>query len=73
MVRYVVARYTGAGDDYYVRGQQYPLAVKVRFFSKKVSVYKRRGYYDEMCLGSLRDYSDQNVFNENWSEIREDR
>lgn len=72
MVRYITAQYIGAGDDYYVRGRTYPLAVKTRFFSKKVSIYKRRGYYDAADEGSLRDYTSQDVFHENWSNIQGD-
>lgn len=63
MVRYVTARYIDTEEDpYYKTNQQYPLAVKVRFFSRKVSVYKRRGYYDEMEPGTLREFRDIETF-----------
>lgn len=64
MVRYVSARYVGGEktDSYYQHGQIYPLAIKVRFFRKRVSIYKRRGYYDDMQEGTLREFRDLESF-----------
>lgn len=73
MVRYVIARHHGESDAYYQQGQRYPLALKVRFFSRKIEVYKRRGYFDEMDPGSHRVYRDMDAFELVWSEIKEDR
>ena len=73
MVKYIVARHHGESDAYYQQGQRYPLAIKVRFFSKKVEVYKRRGYHDEMDPDSHRLYRDMDAFELVWSEVREDR
>lgn len=73
MVKYVVARHHGESDAYYQRGKRYPLALKVRFFSKKVEIYKRRGYFDEMDPGSHRVYRDMDAFELVWSEVREDQ
>lgn len=73
MIRYISAQYIGDADDNYTRGKTYPLAVKTRLFTKKVSVYQRHGYYDAMCPGSLRDYKDSDLFHLNWTNIKEDR
>jgi len=72
MVRYIYARYKGDRDDYYQNNQNYPLAVKTRFWSKKISVYKRRGYYDEMSPGSLRNFKNEESFNQTFQFIKED-
>lgn len=72
MVRYIIARHIGESDDYYRRGQTYPLAVKVRFFSKKVECYKRRGYYDEMEPGTHRKFANIEQFEKVFDEIREE-
>ena len=72
MVRYVTARHTGESDAYYQRGRVYPLAVKVTFFKKKVHIYKRRGYYDEMQPGTHRIFGDIDSFEQTWSDIKEE-
>lgn len=58
MVRYVTARYVGGEDTdtYYRHNQTYPLAIKTRMFRKKVSIYKRHGYYNDMHPDSLRHF-----------------
>jgi hypothetical protein len=73
MVKYITARHHGESDTYYQRGRTYPLALKVRFFSKKVEIYKRHGYYDEMDPGSHRVFADMDSFDKVWGEVREDR
>jgi hypothetical protein len=73
MVRYIIARHIGESDAYYTRKQTYPLAVKIRFFSKKVECYKRHGYYDEMDPGSHRVFANMESFEKVFKEIREDR
>jgi len=72
MVRYIYARYIGDQDDYYKNNQNYPLAIKTRWIRKKVSIYKRRGYYDEMQSGSLREYATIDQFNQQWKIISEE-
>jgi len=72
MVRYIYARYIGDQDDYYKNNQNYPLAIKTRWIRKKVSIYKRRGYYDEMQFGSLREYATIDQFNQQWKIISEE-
>ena len=73
MVRYITARHIGESDAYYRRGKTYPLAVKIRFFSRKVECYKRRGYYDEMEEGTHRKFANIEAFEKVFSEVREDR
>lgn len=73
MIQYIVARHHGESDAYYQQGQRYPLALKTRFFSKKVEIYKRRGYHDECDPGSHRVFGDMDAFDSVWSDVREDR
>lgn len=62
MTRYLVARYDGSFDLYYRKGQRYPLAIKTRLFRKKVTIYKTRGYFNQMEEGTQRDYRDMQTF-----------
>jgi hypothetical protein len=73
MVRYVNATYAGSDDTYFTFkiGHSYPLAVKTRWWSSKVSVYQRHGYYDEMTFGTLHHFSNLDMFNNCWL-IKED-
>lgn len=73
MVRHITAQYIGEGDTYYQRGRNYPLAVKIGFFTKKVQIYKRRGYYDEMEPGTHRVYKNLETFDNDWGNIREEQ
>lgn len=73
MVKYILARHHGESDAYYKKGQRYSLAIKTRFFSKKVEIYKRHGYYDEMDPGSHRVFGDMDSFDKVWDEVQEDR
>ena len=72
MVRYYIARHKGESDAYYQRKKVYPIAFKKSFFSKKVQVYKRRGYYDEMEPDTHRTYPDIAAFESVWRIIKED-
>lgn len=71
MVRYLTARYAGGDDPYYQNGERYPLAIKTRMFRKKISIYKRRGYYDEMQEGSYREYVDMIDFLQSFKPVPE--
>ena len=62
MVRYIIAKHIGESDALYRKGHTYPLAIKVRFFSRRVSIYRRRGYYDEAVPGSERDFRNMESF-----------
>lgn len=73
MVKYASARHVGEGDSYYQRGRVYPIAIKIGFFSKKIQVYKRRGYYDEMEPGTHRVYRDMDAFDKIWIDVKEDQ
>lgn len=72
MVRYVTAKYCGETSRFYETGNEYPLAVRVNYFGHKVSIYKRRGYYDEMAVGSLAHYEDWFDFSESWKLVKDD-
>jgi len=73
MVRYYIARHKGESDAYYRRKQVYPIAFKKSWFSKKVQVYKRRGYEEAMDPGSLRAYPNMAAFESVWRIIKEDK
>lgn len=73
MVRYVIARHIADSDAFYKRKQVYPLAIKKSWFSKKVQIYKRRGYYDEMQEGTHRVFRDMDSFERTFRIIREDK
>lgn len=62
MRRYLVARYVGDEDPYYKKGNQYPLAIKTRMFSKKVSIFKTRGYLNQCEQGSERNFPNMRAF-----------
>lgn len=70
MVRYLVCTYHGTSDKF-AKNQLHQLAVKTRWWSKKVSMYQRHGYYDEMMLGTLRHYPSWEKFTSNWEIIKE--
>lgn len=72
MVRHIIARHHGESDAYYKKDQRYPLAIKTRFFSRKVEIYKRRGYFDAMDPNSHRVFADMDSFERVWSDIKED-
>jgi hypothetical protein len=71
MVRYVVAKYCGETSHHYETGNQYPLAIKTRLFSHRVSIYRRHGYHDEMVPGSLVEYEDWYDFSVDWKLIKD--
>lgn len=71
MVRYVVAKYCGETSRFYEAGREYPLAIRNQYFGHRVSIYKRRGYYDEMAPGSLVHYDDWYDFSEDWKLIKD--
>lgn len=62
MRRLIVARYVGDDDAYYKKGNQYPLSIKTRLFSKKVSIFKTRGYLNQCDQGSEREFPDMRAF-----------
>lgn len=73
MVRYVIARHRGESDAFYRRKQVYPIAIKTSWFSKKVQIYKRHGYFDDMQDGTHRVFANMESFNSVWHIIREDK
>lgn len=72
MVRYITAQHIGESDAFYERGRTYPLAVKIGFFTKKVQIYTRRGYYDGMVPESHRKFRDLDTFYSVWGNIKEE-
>lgn len=72
MVRYLIGVYKGGKDKQFKHNQQYPIAVKTRWWKKQVSMYQRRGYYDEMQPGTLRNYVSKIEFNQYWSVTEEE-
>lgn len=72
MVTYITARHIGESDAFYQRGRTYPIAVKVGFFTRKVKIYARRGYYDNMIPDSHRVYKNIETFENVWIDIKEE-
>lgn len=74
MVRLVTARYVGGNDTIFPfqKNRTYPLAIKSRRLSKKISVYQRHGYYDAMNPGTLHHFANWDLFNNCWDVIEEE-
>jgi hypothetical protein len=71
MVRYVDALClpNHIAPPYFARGKVYPLAIKKSWWSKKVSVYKRSGYYDYMQEGTFHKFNSWPEFDIAWQII----
>lgn len=74
MRRHVIARYIGGrdSDTYYNHKQTYPIGIRTRLFSKKVTVYKRRGYFDSADVNSIREFPNMEACNQLFKIIRDD-
>jgi len=74
MKKFYIVRYVGGrgSDPYYGHDQTYPVAIKRRLFSKKVTLYKRRGYRDQMDPGSDRTFRDMYTLQKLFKIIEED-
>jgi len=57
----------------FVVGAIYPLAIKKRWFGRKIFVYKRSGYDDNVTAGSLHQFPSMQEFKKCWQIIKEDR
>lgn len=75
MTRYVTAWYVGGADTVvpFQEKQMYPLTVKKSWWSKKITVYQRHHYSDEMLLGTLHTFNNQDLFDNCWQIIKEEK
>lgn len=67
MVYHEDAVYLGGTEHKFVKNQNYPIAIKTHWWNRKVQVYQRRGYYDEMQPGTLHEFKNKDEFNKSWN------
>lgn len=73
MKRIFVAEYRGQRGNGlpFIIGQTYPIAVTKRFWSKRIEVYKTRGYLNHAQEGTEHSFNNIDEFNKCW-EIKEE-
>jgi hypothetical protein len=73
-VRYIIGWYVGGVDNPRFKPNiMYPLAVKKNWWTKKVKVYERAGYDEDMKEGTYHEFENQELFNASWQIIREEK
>lgn len=74
-MRHIIARYIGGKDTdpYYKHKQVYPLAIRKRWFNKRIVIYKRRGFHEEPERDSQREFRDMDTFGHLFKIIKEDK
>lgn len=68
MAYHFTAIYVGDNNNFFdlKKGQRYPLTVRKHWWSKRLAVYVRQGYFDDMVPGTLHHFRNWSMFNNFW-------